>query len=131
MGMRVRWAKLHAEFRDVVRPKLVEALADQFVIDVKIVQSFTMDMNADQDLSAWGKTSYHQLRNDRNGKSHMSVKVIINITARVSCFLCAHADRIIYMEVPETSSTPAMFSTKRFENITAIDITKDTDTVYE
>ncbi|PXF40300.1 hypothetical protein BWQ96_09992 [Gracilariopsis chorda] len=111
--------------------KLVEALVDQFVVDVKSIHNFIMDMNADHGVFAWGNNTYDELGNDGNEKSHMSVKVIINTTARVSCFLCAHSHSMIRMEVPETSLTPAMLSTTRFENATAIDSTKDADTVDE
>ncbi|PXF49731.1 putative E3 ubiquitin-protein ligase HERC1 [Gracilariopsis chorda] len=121
----------HADFRDVVRPKLVEALVDQFVVDVKCGHNFTMVMNADHEVFAWGNNTYGQLGNDGNGKSDMPVKVIINTTARVSCFSCAHFHCIMWMEVPETSSTPAMLSTTRFENASAIDTTKEGDTVDE
>ncbi|PXF42997.1 hypothetical protein BWQ96_07245 [Gracilariopsis chorda] len=97
----------------------------------KVLASSPLQFSIDHEVFAWGNNTCDQLGNDGNGKSDMPVKVIINTTARVACFSCAHFHCSICMEVPETSSTPAMLSTTRFENASAIDTTKDADTVDE
>ncbi|CAN8066050.1 unnamed protein product [Agarophyton chilense] len=121
----------HADFRDVVRPKLVESLIDQFVVDVKCGHNFTMVMNSEHEVFAWGNNTYGQLGNNGNGKSEVPVKVIINSTARVSRVACAHFHCIMWMEVPEISSAPTMLSSRGFNAPSGIDIDKEVQTLEE